>query len=213
MATSIDNFKTKLSEFKNKLKKIKSDYKLGNPKNSLSNELKGNLKYSLQKFQKEVINFQQEYLDSNYRAVLSEFDDGNRKDELNELISECDKLIDIHCKGEYVSNIREEDFKDKEFDNPYEQLQYQQKQLKKQNEIIEEIMNKNEENKNIGKEVKHNLKEQNKKINDIGKGLDQTQNDAKKLNDKFTDLILDSSFWKYYAIIGFLALVLIWLWL
>ena len=213
MATSIDNFKTKLSEFKNKLKKIKSDYKLGNPKNSLSNELKGNLKYSLQKFQKEVINFQQEYLDSNCRAVLSEFDDGNRKDELNELISECDKLIDIHCKGEYVSNIREEDFKDKEFDNPYEQLQYQQKQLKKQNEIIEEIMNKNEENKNIGKEVKHNLKEQNKKINDIGKGLDQTQNDAKKLNDKFTDLILDSSFWKFYAIIGFLALVLIWLWL
>ena len=63
------------------------------------------------------------------------------------------------------------------------------------------------------KEVKHNLKEQNKKINKIGISLDETQNDAKKLNDKFTDLILDSSFWKFYAIIGFLALVLIWLWL
>ena len=213
MATSIDNFKSKVSELKNKLKKIKSDYKLGNPKNSLSNEQKGNLKYSLQKFQKEVTNFQQEYLDSNYRSVLSEFEDGNRKDELNELISECDKLIDTHCKGENVSNIKEEDFKDKEFNNPYEQLQYQQKKLKEQDEIINEIISKNEENKGIGKEVKHNLKEQNKKINKIGRNMDETQNDAKKLNDKFTDLILDSSFWKFYLIIGFLALVLIWLWL
>ena len=213
MATSIDNFKSKISEFKNKLKKIRSDYKLGNPKNSLSNEQKGNLKYSLQKLQKEVTNFQQEYLESNYRSVLSEFEDGNRKDELNELISECDKLIDTHCKGEFVSNIKEEDFKDKEFNNPYEQLQYQQKKLKEQDEIINEIISKNEENKGIGKEVKHNLIEQNKKINKIGVKLDETQNDAKKLNDKFTDLILDSSFWKFYAIIGFLALVLIWLWL
>ena len=213
MATTIDDFKSKLTEYKNKLKKLKTDYKLGNPKNPLTNEQKGNLKYSLQKLQKDVTNYKQEYLNSNYRSVLSELEDGNRKDELNELISECDTLANTYCKGEYVSNLKEEDFKDQEFNNPYEQLQYQKKKLIEQDEIINEIISKNEENKGIGKEVKHNLKEQNKKINTIGIILDETQNDAKKLNDKFTDLILDSSFWKLYALIGVLALVLIWLWL
>ena len=47
--SSIDNFKPKLNEYRNKLNKIKSDYKLDNPKTSLSNEQKGNLKYIFEK--------------------------------------------------------------------------------------------------------------------------------------------------------------------
>ena len=213
MSTSIDNFKSKLTEFKNTLKKLKSDYKLGGGKNLLSTEQKGNLKYSLQKLKNSLTNFKQEYLNSNYRSVLSEFEDGNRKDELNELITECDTLINTYTKGEFTNNIKEEDYKDQEFSNPYEQLQYQQKKLIEQDNIIDEIISKNEENKGIGKEVKNNLKEQNKKINEIGITLDQTQSDAKKLNEKFVDLIFDSAFCKLYILIGVLALVLIWLWL
>ena len=211
MSTSIDNFKSKITDFKNKLKKLKSDYKLGNQNNSLSNEQKGNLKYSIQKYKIDLINFKKEYLNSNYRTVLSEFEDGNRKDELDELISECETLINTYCKGEYISNIKEEDFKDKEFDNPFEQLQYQKKKLLEQDELINEMISINEENKGIGNEVKNNLKEQNKKIGKIGVKLDETQSSAKKLNDKFTDIILDSSFCKLYMIIGILALILIWL--
>ena len=213
MSTSIDNYKAKVTEFKNRLKKLKTDYKLGSAKNNLTNEQKGNLKYNLQKLKNNITSFKQEYLNSNYRSVLSELEDGNRKDELNELISECDTLINTHTKGEFINNIKEEDFKDEEFSNPYEQLQYQQKKLSEQEDIINEIISKNEENKGIGKEVKNNLKEQNKKINQIGITLDKTQSDAKKLNEKFVDLILDSSFWKLYILIGVLALVLIWLWL
>ena len=179
----------------------------------MSTEQKGNLKYSLQKLKNSLTNFKQEYLNSNYRSVLSEFEDGNRKDELNELITECDTLINTYTKGEFTNNIKEEDYKDQEFSNPYEQLQYQQKKLLEQDNIIDEIISKNEENKGIGKEVKNNLKEQNKKINEIGITLDQTQSDAKKLNEKFVDLILDSAFCKLYILIGVLALVLIWLWL
>ena len=177
------------------------------------NHIKGNLKYNLQKFQKDLTNFKQEYLDSNYRSVLSEFEDGNRKDELNELISDCETTMNTYCKGEYVCNIREEDYKDQEFDNPHEQLMYQKRKLLEQEEVINGILTVNKENKSIGNEVKNNLKEQNKKITKISNVLDQTQNDAKKLNDKFVDMILDSSFCKLYLIIGVLALVLIWLWL
>ena len=213
MSTSIDNFKTKLSDFKNKINKLKSDYKLGSPNNSLSNEQKGKLKYNLQKYKNELSNFKNEYLNSNYRTVLSEFEDGNRKDELDELILECDTLINNYCKGEYISNIKEEDYKDEKFDNPLEQLQYQKRKLLEQDELINEMISKNEENKGIGNEVKNNLKEQNKQIGKIGVKLDETQNSAKKLNDKFTDLILDTSFCKLYILIGVLALVLIWLWL
>ena len=213
MSTSVDNFKSKLTDFKNRLKKLKSDYKLGGANNSLSNEQKGNLKYNLQKLKNNLTNFKQEYLNSNYRSVLSEFEDGNRKDELNELISECDTLTNTYCKGEYISSIKEEDFKDKEFNNPYEQLQYQKKKLLEQDEIINDIIITNEENKGIGKEVKNNLKEQNKKISKISVTLDETQNDANKLNAKFTDMIFDSSFWKLYILIGVLALILLWLWL
>ena len=213
MSTSVDNFKSKLTDFKNRLKKLKADYKLGGANNSLTNEQKGNLKYNLQKLKNNLTNFKQEYLNSNYRSVLSEFEDGNRKDELNELISECDTLANTYCKGDYISNIREEDYKDEEFSNPYDQLQYQKKKLLEQDEIINDIIITNEENKGIGKEVKNNLKEQNKKISKISDTLDETQNDAKKLNAKFVDMIFDSSFWKLYILIGVLALILLWLWL
>ena len=209
--SSIDNFKPKLNEYRNKLNKIKSDYKLDNQKTSLSNEQKGNLKYTLQKLKLELNNFKEQYLSSNYRSVLSEFEDSNRKDELNEIISNIDMLINLHCKGNYEITIKEEDYKDKEFTNPYEQLQYQQKKLIEQDEIIDNIIATNEENKEIGKAVKHNLNEQNKKITQIGHTLDKTQNSADKLNAKVVDLILDSSFWKLYLIIVVLAFILIWL--
>ena len=209
--TSIDNFKPKLNEFRNKYSKLKSDYKLDNPKVLLSNEQKGNLKYSLQKLKLELTNFQKQYLSSNYRSVLSEFEDSNRKDELVELISNIDILINQHCKGEYEITIKEEDYKDKEFSNPYEQMQYQKEKLMEQDHIIDNIISINEENKIIGKEVKHNLNEQNKKITQIGYTLDKTQNSADKLNAKVVDLILDSSLWKFYLIITALALIIIWL--
>ena len=134
-----------------------------------------------------------------------------KKDELSELLSNIDMLINIHCKGDYEIDIKEEDYKDKEFNNPYEQLQYQQKKLSEQNNIIDEIIITNEENKKIGKEVKHNLNEQNKKITQIGQTLDITQSSADKLNAKIMDLILDTSFCILYVLIVVLALVLIWL--
>ena len=209
--SSIDNFKSKLNEFRNKLAKIKSDYKLEKGSINLTNEQKSALKYSLQKLNLEITNFQKQYLSSNYRSVLSEFEDSRRKDELSELISNIDLLINIHCKGNYEITIKEEDYKDKEFNNPYELLQYQQKKLLEQDEIIDNIIAKNEENKVIGKAVKHNLNEQNKKITQIGYTLDKTQNSADKLNAKVVDLILDSSLWKFYLIITALALIIIWL--
>ena len=180
---TVDNFKPKLNEYRNKLTKLKL----------------------------ELSKFKEQYLSSNYRSVLSEYEDSNRKDELSELLSNIDMLINIHCKGDYEIDIKEEDYKDKEFNNPYEQLQYQQKKLSEQNNIIDEIIITNEENKKIGKEVKHNLNEQNKKITQIGQTLDITQSSADKLNAKIMDLILDTSFCKLYVLIVVLALVLIWL--
>ena len=211
--TTIDNFKSKLNDYRNRLNKLKSNYKLGGAKPSLSNEQKGNLKYNLQKLSKDLSFFKQEYLNSNYRSVLPEYEDTNRKDELNDVITECEKCISTYCTGDFECNIKEEDYKDQEFDNPYEQLQYQQKKLLEQDEIINNIISTNEENKGIGKEVKHNLKEQNEKINKISVTLDEAKSDAKRLNAKFVDLILDSSFWKLYALIAILALLLVWLWL
>ena len=86
-----------------------------------------------------------------------------------------------------------------------------QEKLKEQNNLIDEIIATNEENKVIGKAVKHTLNEQNKKIEQIGHTLDKTQNNAEKLNAKIMDLILDSSFCKLYVIIAVLALIMIWL--
>ena len=209
--TSVDNFKSKLNEFRNRLNKIKSDYNLNSPESNLSNEKKMSLKYSLQKLKLELSKFKEQYLSSNYRSVLSEFEDSARKDELGEFSSNIDTLINLHCKGDYDINIKEEDFKDKEFNNPYEQMQYQQEKLKEQNQIIDEIIATNEENKVIGKAVKHSLNEQNKKIEQIGYSLDKAQSGADKLNAKVMDLILDTSFCKLYVIIVVLAIIMIWL--
>ena len=213
MTTSVDNFKSKLNDYRNQLKKLKSEYKLDGAKINLTNEQKGALKFNLQKLLKNLSHLKKEYLDSNYRAVLSEFEDSNRKDELGEVVEECETLIKAYCKGDFECNIKEEDYKDPEFGNPYEQIQYQEKKLKEQDKIIDNIISINNENKVIGKEVKTTLKDQNNKIDKISKSLDETNRDAKRLNDKFVDMILDSSFWKLYCLIGFLALVLIWIWL
>jgi hypothetical protein len=213
MTTSVDNFKSKLNDYRNQLKKLKSEYKLDGAKINLTNEQKGALKFNLQKLLRDLSHLKKEYLDSNYRAVLSEFEDSNRKDELGEVIEECETLIKTYCKGDFECNIKEEDYKDPEFGNPYEQIQYQEKKLKEQDKIIDNIISINNENKVIGKEVKTTLKDQNNKIDKISKSLDETNRDAKRLNDKFVDMILDSSFWKLYCLIGFLALVLIWIWL
>ena len=213
MSGAKDNFKSTIFDLKNKLDKIKLEYKLDTINNSLSNEQKENLKYSLQKIKKELINFKDEYLNSNYRSVLSENEDINRKDELDEILSQCDNLIKTHCKIEYINNIKEEDYKDKEFNNPYEQLLYQQKKLSEHDELINNIISKNKETKEIGKQVKSNLTDQNKKISQIGRKIDETQKSAIKLNTKFTDFILDSSFCKLYIIIGVLAFILLWLWI
>ena len=211
--STVDNFKSKLNDYRNQLKKLKSEYKLGGAKTNLTNEQKGTLKFNLQKLLRDLSVFKKEYLDSNYRSVLSEFEDLNRKDELGEVISECETLIKTYCKGDYACNIKEEDYKDPEFKNPYEQMQYQQRKIKEHDELIEDIITTNNENKVIGKEVQHNLMEQNEKINKIEITMDETNRDAKKLNEKFVDMIFDSSFWKLYCLIGFLALVLIWIWL
>ena len=57
MSKSADNFKSKLRDYKNKLENIKSEYKLGSKDNSLTNEKKGNLKYTPQKIKNDLSNF------------------------------------------------------------------------------------------------------------------------------------------------------------
>ena len=85
------------------------------------------------------------------------------------------------------------------------------KKLLEQDDIINNIIITNEENKGIGKEILKNLKEQNKKISKISDTLDETQNDSKRLDAKFVDMIFDSSFAELYIIIGILAPILLWL--
>ena len=214
MSSTSDNFKSKISDFTEKIQKIKKNYNLNNTKIPLSNDQKAKLKYNLQNIKKDLNNFKQEYLNSNYRSVLSSDQDEFRKEQINDIISEIDNMINNYCKVAYQINLKEEDFKDEEFNNPMEKMQYQKRKLLEQDKIIDEILVTNKENKGIGKEVKHTLEEQNKKILQIGTNLDRAQTDADKLNAKFTDFILDSSFCKLYMLIialGFVLLFLLWI--
>jgi len=214
MSSTSDNFKSKISDFTEKIQKIKKNYNLNNTKIPLSNDQKAKLKYNLQNIKKDLNNFKQEYLNSNYRSVLSSDQDEFRKEQINDIISEIDIMINNYCKVAYQINLKEEDFKDEEFNNPMEKMQYQKRKLLEQDKIIDEILVTNKENKGIGKEVKHTLEEQNKKILQIGTNLDRAQTDADKLNAKFTDFILDSSFCKLYMLIialGFVLLFLLWI--
>ena len=200
MAT-IDDFKKKMREFKEEQNKIITEIKAKGLTDILD---KQELKNRLVNLHQKITNYKKQFENSNYAELLSSEEKMNRNDDLSDLISKCNKFLGQYWKGEPIS----EEKKEKKFSNKYEQMLYEKKKLKEQDALIEDMIKINDESKHIGKEVKKNLDDQNKHISLLGENLDKAKDKAGKLNERIMGIIAEASYWKYYAIITILAIIL-----
>ena len=199
MAT-IDDFKKKMREFKEEQNKIITEIKAKGLNDILNQQ---DLKNRLVNLHQKITDYKKKFEKSNYAELLSSEEKISRKDDLSDLISKCNKYI-----GQYWKESIPEEKPEKKFSNKYEQMLYEKKKLKEQDELIEGMIKINDESKHIGKEVKKNLDEQNKHISLLGENLDKAKEKAGRLNERIMGIIAETSYWKYYAIITILAIIL-----
>ena len=173
-----DNFYTKIKGFYDKQEEIQN--KLKNIANNFNIFQTDKIKTELLAYKREIADYKKEYLKSNFISLLSERDYNNRKNELEELETQCETMLKKYNKflsERFGPNFTQNDFKEKEFESNEERLMYQKKKLEDQDNLIDYMIGVNNENRQISKEMGNNISKQNKM-------LDKVHNDIDSLSDK-----------------------------
>ena len=207
-----DNFYTKVKEFYDKQDEIQN--KLKNIANDFNIFQSDKLKTELLSYKKEITNYKKEYLSSNFISLLSERDYHNRKNELEELESQCESMLKKYNKflnERFGPNFNQSDFQEKQFETQEERLMYQKKKLQDQDELIEYMIGVNNENRQISKEMGNNISKQNSLLDKVHIDIDNLSNKMNSSNTKITKFLSKSSYCRLYIIAIVQALIIIWL--
>ena len=207
-----DNFYTKIKEFYDKQEDIQN--KLKNIANNFNIFQSDKIKTELLTYKRELSDYKKEYLKSNFISLLSERDYHNRKNELEELESQCDSMLKKYNKflnDRFGPNFNESDFQEKQFDTMEEKMMYQKKKLQDQDDMIEFMIGVNNENRQISKEMGNNISKQNSLLDKVNKDIDSLNDKMNKSNTKVTNFLAKSSYCRLYIIAIVQALIIIWL--
>ena len=207
-----DNFYTKVKEFYDKQEEIQN--KLKNIANDFNIFQSDKLKTELLSFKKELTDYKKEYLSSNFISLLSERDYHNRKNELEELESQCDTMLKKYNKflnDRFGPNFSQSDFQEKQFDTQEEKMMYQKKKLQDQDDLIDFMIGVNNENRNISREMGNNISKQNNLLDKVHKDIDTLTDKMNSSNNKVTNFLKKSSYCKSYIIAIVQALIILWL--
>ena len=207
-----DNFYTKVKEFYDKQEEIQN--KLKNIANNFNIFQSDKLKTELLSFKKELTDYKKEYLSSNFISLLSERDYHNRKNELEELESQCDTMLKKYNKflnDRFGPNFSQSDFQEKQFDTQEEKMMYQKKKLQDQDDLIDFMIGVNNENRNISREMGNNISKQNNLLDKVHKDIDTLTDKMNSSNNKVTNFLKKSSYCKLYIIAIVQALIILWL--
>ena len=207
-----DNFYTKVKEFYDKQEEIQN--KLKNIANDFNIFQSDKLKTELLSFKKELTDYKKEYLSSNFISLLSERDYHNRKNELEELESQCDTMLKKYNKflnDRFGPNFSQSDFQEKQFDTQEEKMMYQKKKLQDQDDLIDFMIGVNNENRNISREMGNNISKQNNLLDKVHKDIDNLTDKMNSSNNKVANFLKKSSYCRLYIIAIVQALIIIWL--
>ena len=207
-----DNFYTKVKEFYDKQDEIQN--KLKNIANDFNIFQSDKIKTELLSYRKELTDYKKEYLSSNFISLLSERDYNNRKNELEELESQCETMVKKYTKflnDRFGPNFNQSDFQEKQFDTQEEKLIYQKKKLQDQDELIDHMIGINNENKQISREMGNNISKQNSLLDKVHKDIDILSEKMNNSNNKVANYLKKSSYCKLYIIAIVQALIIIWL--
>ena len=207
-----DNFYTKVKDFYDRQEDIQN--KLKNIANNFNIFQSDKIKTELLTYKRDLSNYKNEYLKSNFISLLSERDYHNRKNELEELESQCNSMLKKYNKflsERFGPNFNESDFQEKQFDTMEEKMMYQKKKLQDQDDMIEFMIGVNNENRQITREMGNNISKQNSLLDKVNKDIDNLNDKMNKSNLKVTNFLAKSSYCRLYVIAIVQALIIIWL--
>ena len=207
-----DNFYTKVKEFYDKQDEIQN--KLKNIANNFNIFQSDKIKTDILTYKRELSDYKKEYLNSNFISLLSERDYSNRKNELEELETQCDTMLKKYNKflsERFGPNFSQNDFKEKEFETQEEKLMYQKKKLQDQDNLIDFMIGVNNENRQISREMGNNISKQNSLLEKVNNDIDTLSDKMNNSNNKVSNFLKKSSYCKLYIIAIVQALIIIWL--
>ena len=199
----IKEFYDKQDEIQNKLKNIANDFNIFQS---------DKIKTELLTYRKELSDYKKEYLNSNFISLLSERDYSNRKNELEELESQCEVMVKKYTKflnDRFGPNFNQNDFQEKQFDTQEEKLMYQKKKLQDQDDLIDYMIGVNNENRQISREMGNNISKQNTLLDKVHKDIDILSDKMNNSNNKVANYLKKSSYCKLYIIAIVQALIIL----
>jgi hypothetical protein len=207
-----DDFYSKVKKFYDKQEELEN--KLKNMANNFNIFESDKLKTELMNYKKELNEYKNAYLNSNFISLLSERDYSNRKSELEELVNQSEMMLKKYKKflsERFGSNFNENDFKEAEFETHEQKMMYQKKKLQDQDDLIDSMIEMNNENKQISKEMGNNIQKQNSLLDKVQRDIDQLDEKMKNSNLKITKFLAKSSYCRLYIIAIVQLLIIIWL--
>ena len=196
-----DDFYTKVKQFYDKQEEIQTKIKnMANNFNIFEND---KLKTELLNYKKEVTEYKKSYLNSNFISLLSERDYSNRKNELEELVSQSESMYKKYNKflsERFGPNFNQNDFQEQQFDTHEQRMLYQKKKLQDQDDIIDSMISINNENRQISKEMGNTIGKQNSLLDKVQRDIDKLNDKMNNSNFKITNFLAKSSYCKLYMI-------------
>ena len=196
-----DDFYTKVKQFYDKQEEIQTKIKnMANNFNIFEND---KLKKELIDYKKEVSQYKKSYLNSNFISLLSERDYSNRKNELEELVTQSESMLKKYNKfltERFGPNFNQNDFQEVQFDNHEQRMIYQKKKLQEQDDMIDSMISINNENRQISKEMGNTIGKQNSLLDKVQRDIDKLNDKMNNSNFKITNFLAKSSYCKLYMI-------------
>ena len=97
------------------------------------------------------------------------------------------------------------------YKNEYEKMLYQKKRIEQQDELIDNMLAINKENKQIGKEMTNHLRNQNVQIEQINSDMDRVGANMNNATNRFDKYLEKTSYCKLYLIIFVQAAIILYL--
>ena len=205
-----DDFYSKVKKFYDKQEELEN--KLKNMANNFNIFESDKLKTELMNYKKELNEYKNAYLNSNFISLLSERDYSNRKSELEELVNQSEMMLKKYknfLSERFGSNFNENDFKEAEFETHEQKMMYQKKKLQDQDDLIDSMIAVNNENKQISKEMGNNIGKQNTLLDKVQRDIDNLNDKMNNSNLKVTNFLAKSSYCKLYTIAIVQAIIII----
>ena len=207
-----DNYYLKIKEFYKKQEEIQTRMK--NIINNFNVFESNDIKNLIVQYKKELKQYNTQYMNSTFVSNLSDRDYRNRKSELDDLIRQSQLMQNNYnnfLNKQFGPDFSENDFHEKEFDDPQEKLAYEKKKLQDQDNLIDYMIGINKENRTIGKEIYHDLESQEKDVDKMDNNMDKIGSKMDNTNKKMENFLAKSSYCKLYFIIIVQGLIILFL--